>query len=100
MWAVGVVMMVVLCFGGLVGGGFFMHNHAVGKDAQGQATKDAQRQGHEHGDAAGMSGDESKGTDQPMRQTEQQDDHENGAQAEGSGDGKGIAKESEIEDKK
>ncbi|HLA27371.1 MAG TPA: hypothetical protein VJZ49_05700 [Syntrophales bacterium] len=100
MWAVGVVMMVVLCFGGLVGGGFSMHKHGVKKDAQVQTTKDAQRQGHEHGDAAGMSGDENKGTHQHMMQMEQQDVHGNGAPAEVSGDEKGIAKESEIEVKK
>lgn len=96
MWVVGVAMMVLLCFGG----GFFMHKHAVGKDTQVQAAKGAQRQVHEHGDAAGMSEDESKGTHQPMMQMEQQDVHGNGAPAEDSGDGKGIAKESDIEDKK
>ena len=89
MWVAGVTMMVLLCFGGLVGGGFFMHKHGVRKDAQVQTTKDSQKPVHEHGDVAdGMLEDENNGTHHPMMRTE------------GSNDGKGIAKKSEIEDKK
>lgn len=97
MWVMGVVMMVVLCFGGLVGTGFSMHKHGVGKDAQAQTTKDSQKPVHEHGNAADcMQEDKNNGTHQHMMQMEQQDTHGNGAPAEGSGDGKGIAKEKEM----
>jgi hypothetical protein len=38
LWVLGAAMMVLLCFGGMVGGGFFMHKHVVVKDAQVQVT--------------------------------------------------------------
>lgn len=97
MWAVGIVMMVALCFGG----GFFMHKHAGGEAAPARTAKDAPRQVHGHGDAAGISaGDESKGAHQYLMQTEKQEVKENGVPTEVSGDGKEIAKESVIKDTK
>jgi len=86
MWIVGAGLMVLLCLGGLIGGGgFFMHKgHEVKKDAEQQVIKGDQKHSHEDGASAGASEDKSTGAHQHMMHMmhgDQKHDHGDGSSA-------------------